>query len=243
MGQLLDQLTKTDFSRAERKEEATGPSKSQKNAKALEPYRDAIGKSKKGGYNDGQGGGGGETDTLQIIAGLYFLFAGLHLVSLICSLWFPSLLGETLERAAVIFIVVTGVLNIGYDIVGGIGILLKKAWGWWLGVFGVGCLAGMTMPFVFLSLVALISIIRGRGNLGTSTILLVVGGVGAAIFVVTCLVLNSIIQPAKMKTYGVKIPKVVAWLISIIGGVALGVAYIAIVLYLGVGDTLINRKE
>ncbi|MFY8071885.1 MAG: hypothetical protein ACOVNQ_09375, partial [Pirellula sp.] len=49
MGQLLDQLTASDFSRAEKKVESTGPSQNQRDSKALDAFKAPNTKSGKRG--------------------------------------------------------------------------------------------------------------------------------------------------------------------------------------------------
>ncbi|MEK0424715.1 MAG: hypothetical protein RJB11_806, partial [Planctomycetota bacterium] len=75
MGQLLDQLTASDFSRAEKKVESTGPSQSQRDSKALDAFKDPNIKSgKRGGFNDGSSGSASAgMEDLSPIAILYFV--------------------------------------------------------------------------------------------------------------------------------------------------------------------------
>ncbi|MFM8573391.1 MAG: hypothetical protein ACKOAU_17475, partial [Pirellula sp.] len=51
--------------------------------------------------------------------------------------------------------------------------------------------------------------------------------------------LNQMIQTEMMKRYGVQVPRVAAWIVSLIAGFALGIAYILLMLGFVFGTALV----
>ncbi|MFM8570295.1 MAG: hypothetical protein ACKOAU_01725, partial [Pirellula sp.] len=195
MGQLLDELTQSDFSRAEKKEESTGPSRSQRNSKALEAFKDPDTKSKKGkGFNDGSGGrAGGSVEDLNPIAIIFLVFGGLHLVATILPLILSLIGGVETAVVSVPILIMAAIPTAGYDIATGIGLLKRKAWGWWLAAIGIGWVCGGTLPFVWGTIRAIIAIAQGKLEMTAAIVVLAMGGIGIAITLALFWSLNQMI--------------------------------------------------
>lgn len=245
MGQLLDQLTASDFSRAEKKVESTGPSQSQRDSKALDAFKDPNIKSgKRGGFNDGSSGSASAgMEDLSPIAILYFVFAGLHLVGMITWIVLAVLGSGTLVVDKIPFMMMASLPTIAFDVMAGIGLLKRKAWGWWLAALGVGWVAGATLPSYRLTIRVLIDIIRGKVEAGDVWPLLVLLGVAIAICVGAMILLSKMIQPKMMKKYNVQINQVLAWFVCIFGGLLIGVAYTVFLFLFALGTIALTTPS
>lgn len=245
MGQLLDQLTASDFSRAEKKVESTGPSQNQRDAKALDAFKDPNTKSgKRGGFNDGMSGPASSgMEDLSAIAILYFVFAGLHFVGMIAWIVLAVMGSGTLVVDKIPFMVIASLPTIVFDVMAGIGLLKRKAWGWWLASLGIGWVAGVTLPSYRLTIRVVIDLIRGKIEVGEVWPLLVLLGVALAIFIGAMVLLSKMIQPKMMKKYDVQVNQILAWIVCILGGVLIGVAYIVFLYVFALGTIALTTPS
>jgi hypothetical protein len=245
MGQLLDQLTASDFSRVEKKVESTGPSQSQRDAKALDAFKDPNAKSgKRGGFNDGRGSSASAgMEDLSSIALLYFVFAGLHFVGMIAWIVLALMGSGTLVVNKIPFMVMASVPTIAFDVLAGVGLLKRKAWGWWLAALGIGWVVGATLPTYRLTIRVLINIIQGKIEVADAWPLLIVLGVTIAICVGAIILLSKMIHPTMMKKYNVQINQVLAWLVCIFGGLLVGVAYAVFLFVFALGTIALTSPS
>lgn len=245
MGQLLDQLTASDFSRAEKKVESTGPSQNQRDSKALDAFKAPNTKSgKRGGFNDGMSGPASTgMEDLNAIAILYFVFAGLHLVGMIAWIVLAVMGSETLVVDKIPFMVIASLPTIVFDAMAGVGLLKRKAWGWWLAGLGIGWVAGATLPSYRLTIRVVIDLVRGKIEAGEVWPLLVLLGVALAIFIGAMMLLSKMIQPKMMKKYDVQVNQILAWVVCILGGVLIGVAYIVFLYVFALGTIALTTPS
>lgn len=247
MGQLLDQLTASDFSRADKKVESTGPSQSQRDSKALDAFKAPNTKSgKRGGFNDGMSGptSSGMED-LDAIATIYFVFAGLHSLGLAVGIFASVLTSGVMAIASLPFLIILALPTVGYDLAAGIGLKQRKPWGWWLGAIGIAWVAGATFPAILGLILIGFAIVQGKLEIGDAVPGLINGGVSLVIFIAAIWMLRQMINKNIMKKYNVAVAPGLAWFACLFAGVLLGIAYIVFLLVYVLGlvslSNLFNR--
>ena len=232
MGQLLDQLTASDFSRAEKKVESTGPSQKQKDTQALDVFKDPASKSKKrGAFNGGSGrSSSGSMEDLNAIATIYFVFGGLHLAGLIMGIIAAVLNSGVMSIAAIALLLLISIPTAGYDVLAGIGLKKRQPWGWWLGAIGIGWVAGSTLPGALGNILTQFAIGQGKLDASKGVSSFVNGTIFIAIFFGAILMLRQMIQKEIMKKYNVQVAPALAWFLCLFGGLLLGIAYMVFML-------------
>ncbi len=232
MGQLLDQLTASDFSRAEKKVESTGPSQKQKDTQALDVFKDPASKSKKrGAFNGGSGrSSSGGMEDLDGIATIYFVVGGLQLVGLIMGIIAAVLSSGVMSIAAIPLLLLISIPTAVYDVLAGIGLKKRQPWGWWLGAIGIGWVAGVTLLGALGNILTDIAIGQGKLDASKGVSSFVNGTIFIAIFFGAILMLRQMIQKEIMKKYNVQVAPALAWFLCLFGGLLLGIAYMVFML-------------
>jgi hypothetical protein len=249
MGQLLDQLTASDFSRAEKKVESTGPSQSQRDSKALDAFKDPNAKSgKRGGFNDGRSAAASSSmEDLDAIATVYLVFAGLHSLGLAVGIFSSFLTTGIMAIASLPFLLMLALPTVGYDLAAGYGLKQRKPWGWWLGAIGIGWVVGATLPGVLGLILLIFAIVQGKLEAGDAVSAFVNCGISVMIFIASIWMLRQMINKNIMKKYNVTVAPALAWLACLAGGIVVGIAYIVFLLVYVLGlvslSTLFNRGQ
>jgi hypothetical protein len=182
-------------------------------------------------------------EDLNAIAVMYFVFGGLHLVGMITWIVLAILGSGVLVLDKIPFMIMASLPTIGFDVMAGIGLLKRKAWGWWLAALGIGWVAGVTLPSYRFMIRAAIDIARGKVQIGDVWPILVVGGIALAICFGAMLLLSKLIQPALMKKFNVQISQSLAWIVCIVGGFLIGVAYIVFLYIFALGTIALNTAS
>jgi ribose/xylose/arabinose/galactoside ABC-type transport system permease subunit len=133
--------------------------------------------------------------------------------------------------------------TIAFDVLAGVGLLKRKAWGWWLAALGIGWVVGATLPTYRLTIRVLINIIQGKIEVADAWPLLIVLGVTIAICVGAIILLSKMIHPTMMKKYNVQINQVLAWLVCIFGGLLVGVAYAVFLFVFALGTIALTSPS
>lgn len=203
---FLDQLTDKDMKQAEINPYAPPPKSGNSDAKALKTYvgENAVAAKKAGSAST-------NLVLLQVFNILGFvinLLGGIGLMVLASNpgqLQGASPLFGALGIAGAIVMFAFAV----YDLVTAIGLIMRGAWGWWLGVIGLGWGIGNYV------------LNAGLGFLDTEQLPRAIGGcVGALVGVLIAgSLMKTLIEPETQKKFGLKVATGMAWGIGLGAGI------------------------
>jgi hypothetical protein len=201
----LDQLTDKDMKQAEINPHAPPPKSGNSDAKVLKTYvGQDVAAAKKAGAS---------STNLVLLQVFNFIGFAVNLLGGIGLLALASNPGQ-LQGASPLF----GALGIAgaivmfafavYDLVTAIGLIVRGAWGWWLGVIGLGWGIGNYV------------LNAGLGFLDTEQIPRAIGGcIGALVGVLIAgSLMKNLIEPETQKKFGLKITPGMAWGIGLGAG-------------------------
>jgi len=205
---FLDQLTQSDFSRPSSNPFDPPASNSNSDAAVLKKYAGPDSKAKEMG----------KTANMNIIflAVLNFIGAALNLVMGTVVLIVSSLLAsisDVLPLAAlgVLFSVLVYFLGV-FDLIAGIGLIKRTAWGWWL------CAIGLSWAFFDRGLGMVILFMRAEDWTAE-----IPKAVGICLYLFACIYfLNFMSQKGTMKLFKLEISSAVVWSVTLLVGLLLG---------------------
>jgi len=212
---FLDQLTASDFSRPSSNPYDPPASSSNSDAAVLKKYAGPDTKAKEMGKT--------ANSNIIFLAIMNFIGAALNLVMGTLVLIISSVLASLadilpLAALGVLFSVLLYFLGI-FDLIAGIGLVKRTAWGWWV------CAIGLSWALFDRGLSLVILFMRAED--WTAEIL---KAVGVCLYLFSCFYfLNFMNQKQTMKLFKLELSSVVVWSVTLIvglllGGVSFGVA-------------------
>ena len=216
---FFDQLTSKDLERRDAPKEVKGGDTHQKKSSdALAPYMKSEGKPGRRVVSDSE-----RWDNIDAIYTVFFALAIVDVGWLVYSYFQAAGLDVPIR-----FLFATTLISlvpILCKVVAGVGLLLRKTWGWWFAIVVLGLTAGTVFPLIrslwFLANLA----IRSGMDSSIPFSSIAWGLYGVLVSCVAIWMMRQLTHPVVMNRFNVGIPPILAWVIGIVGGYCIGLLY------------------
>jgi hypothetical protein len=201
-----------------------------KSSDALAPYMKSEGKPGRRAVSDSE-----RWDNIDAIYTVFFALAVVDVGKLVyfyfqgTSRVFELPTGQVVEFnvtfRSVLISMLLSLVPLLCKVVAGVGLLLRKTWGWWFAIVVLGLTAGTVFPLIrSLWFLANLAIRFGMdSSIPFSSIAW--GLYGVLVSCVAIWMMRQLTHPMVMKRFNVLIPPVLAWVIGMVGGYCIGLLY------------------
>lgn len=215
---FFDQLTSKDLERRDAPKEVKEDTHQKKSSDALAPYMKSEGKPGRRVVSDAE-----RWDNIDAIYTAFFALAIVDVGWLVYSYFQAAGLDVPIR-----FLFATTLISlvpILCKVVAGVGLLLRKTWGWWFAIVVLGLTAGTVFPLIrslwFLANLA----IRSGMDSSIPFSSIAWGLYGVLVSCVAIWMMRQLTHPVVMNRFNVGIPPILAWVIGIVGGYCIGLLY------------------
>lgn len=215
---FFDQLTSKDLERRDAPKEVKEDTHQKKSSDALAPYMKSEGKPNRRVVSDSE-----RWDNIDAIYTVFFALAIVDVGWLVYSYFQAAGLDVPIR-----FLFATTLISlvpILCKVVAGVGLLLRKTWGWWFAIVVLGLTAGTVFPLIrslwFLANLA----IRSGMDSSIPFSSIAWGLYGVLVSCVAIWMMRQLTHPVVMNRFNVGIPPILAWVIGIVGGYCIGLLY------------------
>lgn len=215
---FFDQLTSKDLERRDAPKEVKTDTHQKKSSDALAPYMTSEGKPGRRAVSDSE-----RWDNIDAIYTVFFALAVVDVGWLVYSYF--QVAGSDISVRLMLLTTLISLVPILCKLVAGVGLLLRKTWGWWVAIVVLGLTAGTLFPLIrSLWFLANLAIRFGMdSSIPFSSIAW--GLYGVLVSCVAIWMMRQLTHPVVMKRFNVGIPPILAWVIGLVGGYSFGLLY------------------